>query len=104
MYRVELSREEAFEEFRDAARALVLSGVAPAHVHGQVGAGDLIGGDAPPAATGTLAVPAAYVPLAQDVVCHRDPERFALLYELLWRIARGERDLLSIASDPPSVK
>ena len=27
-------------------------------------------------------------------------ERFALLYELLWRITHGERELLSIASDP----
>ena len=42
----------------------------------------------------------AYVRLAEAVVCHRDPERFALLYELLWRITHGERELLSIASDP----
>ena len=38
--------------------------------------------------------------LAEDVVCHRDGERFALLYELLWRITHGERELLSVASDP----
>jgi DNA polymerase len=100
MYRVDLTREDAFEEFRDAARGLALAGVAPADVTWRAGAGDLIGGAAPPAGTGTLSVPSGYVPLAQDVVCHSDPERFALLYALLWRITRGERELLSVASDP----
>ena len=33
----------------------------------------------------------AFVELAQDVICHRDPERFALLYELLWRLRRRAR-------------
>jgi DNA polymerase len=40
------------------------------------------------------------VRLAEDVICHRDPERFALLYELLWRVTHGERELLKIAADP----
>ncbi len=34
------------------------------------------------------------------MVCHRDPERFALLYQALWRLVQGERKLLEIASDP----
>ena len=62
--------------------------------------GDLLGGKAPPESSVSFSVPAAYVRLAENVVCHRDPERFALLYELLWRITHGERELLSIASDP----
>jgi probable DNA metabolism protein len=45
-------------------------------------------------------VPAALVDLARDVICHRSPERFALLYRLLWRITHGERPLLEIAVDP----
>jgi DNA polymerase len=40
------------------------------------------------------------VALGQEVICHSDPERFALLYELLWRIVQGERALISVASDP----
>jgi uracil-DNA glycosylase len=100
MYRVDLTREDAFEEFRDAARALIGAGVPPADVNWRVGSGDLLGGDLPPPGCATFNVPAAYVPLAQAVVCHSDPERFALLYELLWRITHGERELLSVASDP----
>jgi len=100
MFSVNLSREDAFEEFRDAARGLAMAGVAPADVMWRVGGDDLIGGEAAPPASGTLSVPSAYVPLAQDVVCHSAPERFALLYGLLSRIGQGERELLSVASDP----
>jgi DNA polymerase len=38
--------------------------------------------------------------LIAGVVQHRDPERFALLYGLIWRVLRGERHLLEVASDP----
>ena len=34
------------------------------------------------------------------VACHRDPERWALLYRLIWRVTHGERALLEVASDP----
>jgi DNA polymerase len=100
MIRVVLSREDAFEEFRDAARGLIGAEVAPRDVTWRVGAGDLLGGKAPPHGVATFSVPAAYMRLAEAVVCHRDRERFALLYELLWRITHGERELLSVASDP----
>ena len=45
-------------------------------------------------------VPADYVELAKAAVCHRDPERFALLYTLLWRLTHGEKSALKVASDP----
>jgi probable DNA metabolism protein len=98
--RVVLSREDAFEEFRDTARGLIRAGVSPRDVTWRVRDGDLLDGKPPPEGGVSFSVPAAYVPLAQAVVCHRDPERFALLYDLLWRITHGERELLSIASDP----
>src|SRR5215210_177914 len=100
MYRVDLSRGDAFEEFRDAARSLIGADVPPADVNWRVGASDLLGGELPPHGGASFNVPAAYVRLAETVVCHSDPERFALLYELLWRITHGERELLSVASDP----
>jgi len=100
MYRVELTREDAFEDYRDAARGLIGADVKPADVTWRVGAADLMAGEPPPHGAATFSVPAAYVALAESVVCHRDPERFALLYELLWRITHGERELLAVASDP----
>ena len=44
-------------------------------------------------------MPKAFPALAERVLCHRDPGRHALLYRVLWRIARGERELLGRASD-----
>jgi uracil-DNA glycosylase len=38
--------------------------------------------------------------LAEDVVCHRDGARFALLYQALWRLVHGERKLLQNPADP----
>jgi uracil-DNA glycosylase len=100
MFRVALPREDAFEDFRDAARGLIGAEVAPRDVTWRVRDGDLLGGKSPPERSVSFSVPAAYVRLAENVVCHRDAERFALLYELLWRITHGDRELLSIASDP----
>ena len=48
---------------------------------------------------GTFNVPAKFVELAKAAILHRDPERFALLYRLLWRL-RGNHDLLVVATDP----
>src|ERR1043165_851313 len=89
MYRVDLSREDAFEEFRDAARSLIGADVAPADVTWRVGTNDLLGGELLPRGAVPFSVPAGYVRLAEAVVCHSDPERFALLYDLLWRIKIG---------------
>ena len=46
-----------------------------------------------------LAVPREFVERTETVICHSDPERFALLYRLLWRMLE-EPHLLKIASDP----
>jgi DNA polymerase len=47
----------------------------------------------------TFTVSAKFVELAQSAILNRDPERFALLYRLLWRL-RGNHDLLMVATDP----
>jgi DNA polymerase len=44
-------------------------------------------------------VPKAFVPLARRVACHRDPERWALLYRILWRLTHGESHLLELITD-----
>src|ERR1044071_7548400 len=98
-FRVTLPREDAFEEFRDAARGLIGAEIPPEKVTWRARETDLIEGGEPPQGIATFSVPGAYVRLAENVVCHRDRERFALLYELLWRIMHGERELLSIAPD-----
>jgi probable DNA metabolism protein len=50
-------------------------------------------------------VPAAFVSLAESVACHHEPQRWGLLYQILWRVTwGGERHLLSMASDPAVAK
>jgi uracil-DNA glycosylase len=40
---------------------------------------------ASPRAVAPVNAPAAFLPLSESVVLHRDPDRFGLLYRLLWR-------------------
>ncbi|MBS0660981.1 MAG: UdgX family uracil-DNA binding protein [Verrucomicrobia bacterium] len=53
-----------------------------------------------PAQAGEFRVPRAFVEIARRVACHRAPERWSLLYGILWRLAHGEPHLLQLASDP----
>ena len=100
MHRAALTENNSFEDFRTIARGFALAGIAPDKIVWVVGSAMELFGDAPPPpSTRPLTVPRAFVRLAEDVVCHRDPERFSLLYHLLWRLVAGERDLMADVSD-----
>jgi uracil-DNA glycosylase family protein len=95
------------DAFRDAARRLIAEGVAPAEVLWRERADAEPRGlfdapeTAPPAPAGPeLMVPRPFVALATAVVPRDDPERWALLYSVLWRIAAGDRDLMLRRDDP----
>ncbi len=91
--RVQLAGETDFAGFRAQARALLARATPPDQVHWSAGVqnDDLFGADAlpvePAAPSAALPVPAAFLPLAETVALHRDPQRFALLYRLVWRLA-----------------
>ncbi|WP_225206832.1 UdgX family uracil-DNA binding protein [Novosphingobium huizhouense] len=105
-YQVTLGAPDDFEGWRDQARRLVQCDVPP----------DRVVWDAPgSAATDLFAqgdrrlpVPAAgaaqprasrqFLQLAQSVTLHSDPERFSLLYRLLWRLQAQPR-LMEDAAD-----
>ncbi|WP_367874884.1 UdgX family uracil-DNA binding protein [Luteolibacter sp. Populi] len=98
---------KGFESWRQAARSLLAEGVAPGEVMWEPGTTASLFGESEVAAgpPAKLSVPPAFVELAREVACHGDSRRWALLYRLLWRIARlGERSLLEIASDPDVAK
>ena len=101
--RVVLNAEDDFEGWRDAARGLAEAGVPPEAVSWQVdGRGDLFGSlpDAePPPISPSFAVPRSFVDLARSAICHSDPERFALLYELLLKL-RANRHAMEDRADP----
>jgi probable DNA metabolism protein len=100
---ITLDSETDFDGWRKAARALALNDVKPSDVSWRVAddAPELFEPTAPPLAPpdGTFNVPAKFVELAEVAILHRNPERFALLYRLLWRL-RQNHDLLDIATDP----
>ncbi|UZK65478.1 UdgX family uracil-DNA binding protein [Sphingomonas sp. M1-B02] len=84
---VTLTSEDDYEGWRDAARALAQGRVPPSEILWQVGDAptDLFGDEAvlEPAAPAAFRVPRAFLDLAQSVILHSDPQRFALLYTLL---------------------
>jgi DNA polymerase len=101
---VRLDNPVDLDAFRRNARQLLASGVPPDHVEWSEGpaceaSGDLFGGApgeadafalAPPPSMPSAArhpVPASFVALCADVILHRAPQRLALLYRLLWRLA-----------------
>ncbi len=103
MHHITLGSETDFNGWRKAARALVLNQVKSSEVIWRVRghASKPLEPSATPLepARDTFKVPARFVALVQSVILHRDNERFALLYHLLWRL-RTRHDLLDIAVDP----
>ena len=104
---ITLDSETDFDGWRKAARALVLHEVKPTDITWTVqgNAPELFAPEAetaplgPPPAHATFNVPAKFVELAKSAILHRDPERFAILYRLLWRL-RANHDLMAVATDP----
>jgi DNA polymerase len=96
-----LAAPDDFEGWRDAARNLAEAGVPADAVVWQVegDAQDLFGSEAPQEMAPSFPVPRAFVDLARDVVCHSDPERFALLYALLLRL-KDDRSAIDDEADP----
>jgi len=96
----------SFENWRAAARRLLAQGVPPQEVAFRqpaepAGAPTLF--DVPavqeaapeePTSPSEFLVPRAFVELARAVAPHPDPERWGLLYSVLFRLAQGDRDLM----------
>ncbi|WP_228557204.1 DUF4130 domain-containing protein [Myxococcus sp. AB025B] len=89
--------------FREVARGLLVRGMPPDRVEFEQGqeawtqwVDPLLSGGG---ARSVPALPADFLSLAEKVVCHRDAERFALLYRVLWRLTHGERRLLEKDAD-----
>lgn len=96
--RVSLASEIDFEGWRAAARRLRAAEVPPDAVTWTVGQ-DLFATEPPGGGEAAFGVPRGFLDLAADVIRHRDPARFALLYRLLWRF-RDQPNLPHILTDP----
>jgi probable DNA metabolism protein len=95
MRRIVLANETDWSGWRQSARLLVLAGIEPGQVAWSIGGT----GDDLPAATGSFELPRALVTLASVAIQAREPDRFGLLYSLVWRAHAGEK-LMDDATDP----
>src|SRR3989442_8876016 len=91
-----------FEGWQAAARALLREGVAPE----EVGWREASPGEAPTdrahdaPTPGTARVPRQFLDLARQAASAADPARWHVLYDVLWRLVRENRDLLNDTRDP----
>lgn len=102
-----------FEAWRAVARGLLAERVAPEEVVWSERVGGSLfraaavtasegASDGPSTGSGQegLGVPKRFVEAAGAVACHRDSERWGLLYRVLWRMVRGgERGLMDVEVD-----
>ena len=95
--------DPTFESWRDQARELLAQRVAPDavlwsddRVQGSLFADEPV--QAAPAAEPKVS--AAFLDIARSAAAHTDPQRWAALYRLLWRLTLGgESHLLAVATD-----
>jgi DNA polymerase len=101
---VRLDGEDDYDGWRDAARRFLAARIEPERIvwHAGESADDLFAegqADLPPEPQLELRVPRAFPALAQSAILHSDPERFALLYRLLWQVTEHP-GLIADHADP----
>lgn len=95
----------SFAEWRAAARTLLAQGVPPHEVDWAApGDGDLFGASfaltAPAAGpAGALRISSGLLALLDAASCYRAPDRWALLYRILWRSQHGDASAVSAADE-----
>ncbi len=100
----EVRIDPTFESWQSAARSLLREGIPPAEVEWNDGTmiqSSLLTLSAPVAAepVSEYRVPARFIELAHRAAGHQDPQRWAVLYRILWRIVRENHELLSLEHD-----
>ncbi len=100
MASVSLREGADLDGFRQAARRLIARKIEPRDVLWSSGETPELFAAEPDEAAPPIALPRAVADLIELAICHRDPDRYAYLYALIWRVLHGERALLEVASDP----
>jgi len=90
-----LDSEDDFDGWRAQCRGLLRLGAKPADVVWQVGAQrtDLFANPDSNIAATPIGVPKGFAELSRSVICHNDPARFGLLFQLLIDLKAGRRHM-----------
>ncbi len=98
-------RVAGYQDWRARARDLLQADTAPAELvwedatDTQVSLEGIFSPAEPGAQSARIGVPKSFLPLAEAAACHRDPNRWTILYRTLWRLTHGEHELLEIDVD-----
>ncbi len=101
MYTVPLPRIGTDLAWRDAAKRLIGAAIPPQDVLWDFGSemGELFATATPlPPPSRRIKAPQSFIQMADTVVWHKDPQRFARLYAMLWRL-RHETGLMQDRAD-----
>ena len=94
-----------FSSWQSLARRFLRERVAPARLWGQPDCAAPVQPEDPREdSQEQVRVPRAFMEKARLVACHRNDDRWALLYQMLWRIALQERHLLELHGDEEVLK
>ncbi|HQT79622.1 MAG TPA: TIGR03915 family putative DNA repair protein, partial [Rhodopila sp.] len=100
MHTAVIAQPDDLAAFRTYARRLLAAKANPATViWTDISHGNLFD-EAVGEAERVAPVPRSFVSLAEAVACHRNRDRWSLLYQAFWRLAHGERLLLRNEADP----
>ncbi|HUP97434.1 MAG TPA: UdgX family uracil-DNA binding protein [Usitatibacter sp.] len=84
-----------FASWRRQARALLHAAVPPEDIEWQApGDSSLFDAEQLPDGETSARIPRALASLLEATACHADPDRWALMYRLLWRVTRGSHRAL----------
>ena len=114
MAHVTLPRIGTADAWRSAARGFLSAGIPPHKISwgDSTTPAGLFDSPAAPPAPGQITVPRSFLSMANTVVWHSDPERFARLYAFLWRVRdasylmedRGDADLARLRAMEKNVR
>jgi DNA polymerase len=106
MFAIRLPSSDETDVFRDGARRALAANIPPREIAFVTHDSGFLFDDFPKsdAAAALVTVPREFAGLMDDVLCHRADDRFALLYDVLWRLKHGEPYLLTNAADPAIAK
>jgi probable DNA metabolism protein len=103
MYAAKIACDAGEAEFREVAKRCLAAKIHPQEVV-FTGEAALLQDIPRDCALAPFSIPRELAALIATTICHRAPDRFALLYEVLWRTLRRERELIRRAADPAIAK